>query len=546
MEGERERGRGKEGERKKKSLKKCRELQRTTAGVPSCPIGCDRVIPEWPSWSPPISALLQGHGGDGLLRQQLRFVSVIRMRGGCCGIAERPLGPGCQAVSTAQRVTDCPRIFSAVCWSLTAEANRKLPGTTEPQVAHGLNVVFLSCINKIPCVKALKHLPAGASSSSLSISVPPSGCSNHREPQGAFCAGSEHAENCPQRRTFASCPCLAAVPKPPSPLCCPLPGTGHSIAVPHWCFWGAHNTFMVVGKLVGIRDLAFSYAFEGLSLALLTSPTLFWLWPCTGSPARKGHEKNEGIWPSQAVSQAPSILSCPGHQDRDVSLATRMGVLRPCCRCIQLRIPLPPVLHQYWGQGKVGTWLSNRHTCPWDPLFLPSCFASPSAWWEMGQVLATNLPSLTSTVCTSCFLGFSKPLWHECCKQACCTFVLFLLFGKNFVDCWVVHREWEHAPLASNPVRARHVLVAPSSSLKSDFINMVFQQRHSIVFPSRWKDADLQEKFCKVFFKANWLLCWEIVSLSVRFCSPSFYHLWRFDFCAAKERNVTLWDAWGL
>lgn len=148
MEGERgeeKRERERMREKKKISEKIQRELQRTTAGVPSCPISCDRVIPEWPSWSPLISTLLQGHGGDRLLRQHLGFVSVIWMSGGCCGIEERPLGPGCQTISTAQCVTDCPTIFSTVCWSLTAEANRRVPGTTETQVAHGLNVVFLSC-----------------------------------------------------------------------------------------------------------------------------------------------------------------------------------------------------------------------------------------------------------------------------------------------------------------------------------------------------------------------------------------------------------------
>lgn len=69
-------------------------------------------------------------------------------------------------------------------------------------------------------------------------------------------------------------------------------------------------------------------------------------------------------------------FSVAGHQDRDVSLATRVEVLRPCCRCSQLHTPLPPVLHQYWGQGKEGTWLSNTHGLE-DPFSFPAILPAP-------------------------------------------------------------------------------------------------------------------------------------------------------------------------
>lgn len=222
-------------------------------------------------------------------------------------------------------------------------------------------------------------------------------------------------------------------------------------------------------------------------------------WRCSGHAA------------DAASSILPCLLSSTSTEDRGRRE-------RGCLTLMALRPPFPSLLFcQPLCMVRGGTGPGHKPSFPYP--------------YSLHKLLSWFLQTLVTWV-------LQTSLLHIC-------LFFFLLFGKNFVDCWVVHREWEHAPPASNPVWARQALVAPSSSLKSDFINTVFQQRHSIVFPSGCKDADLQEKFLKVFIKANWLLCWEIVSLCT-FVPLHFYHLWRFDFCAGKERNITLWDAWGL
>jgi len=92
-------------------------------------------------------------------------------------------------------------------------------------------------------------------------------------------------------------------------------------------------------------------------------------------------------------------------------------------------------------------------------------------------------------------------------SRACNLFVG--LVAKNVTQCWVVHREWVRVAgecllllqtQCQYAVWAKQALVAPSSSQELDFIDTVFEQRHNVVESRGWQDADLQEKFLKIFF----------------------------------------------
>lgn len=74
--------------------------------VPRCPVSCDRVTPECPSWVPWLLWCCRD-GAD------VWFISASQVSAGCCGIDGGPPGPGCQTISTAQRVT---LIFSGCIW----------------------------------------------------------------------------------------------------------------------------------------------------------------------------------------------------------------------------------------------------------------------------------------------------------------------------------------------------------------------------------------------------------------------------------------------
>lgn len=290
------------------------------------------------------------------------------------------------------------------------------------------------------------------------------------------------------------------------------PGTGHSLAVPDWCFWGV----MVVGKWVALADSSLGTSHLGLP------------------------------------SGWRGFL---GHQDGDVSLAIRTEVLPwpSGWRCpgraadtASSILPLPST----WGQRKVGTWLSNSHLWPWDPISLHAVLlTSLMAIGGTGAGPHTSVPF--PEVCARSCLGFSKNLCHECYEQAYCTFwfVFFLLlFGKNFMVWWVMCRYWECVPgavkitsrckLCHHTGWAKQVLVAPSP--RSDFINTIFQQRHNVVLPSGWKDPDLQEKFLKVFFSNKFAIslrnCFFVCVLS----APSFDCLWRFEYISVLAKKEIL------
>lgn len=128
-------------------------------------------------------------------------------------------------------------------------------------------------------------------------------------------------------------------------------------------------------------------------------------------------------------------------------------------------------------------------------------------------------------------------------SRACNLFVG--LVAKNVTQCWVVHREWVHVAgecllllqtQCQYAVWAKQALVAPSSSQELDFIDTVFEQRHNVVEPRGWEDADLQEKFLKIFFfEMNLSLCWEIISL----CAFVHFH------CAGR-RDLIVFLHWQI